>query len=349
MLSQRFVNDGVAKLALNEVQLQVRDKVTAKIRDGLYRLESVPCCVCGGTDFETLAEKDRYGLYLSVVICRECGLIQSNPRMTQESYASFYNKEYRLLYDSHTPGEWLFEYGLVKGRRIYRYLAKKQLLNGTPPFVVEVGCAAGGILHYFKGQGCQVKGVDLDGPAAAWGREKHGLDISRGTIHDLSFDRSPDLIIYADVLEHLCDPERELNRVAEILPKNGIVYIEMPGSKGLLWSWRDFMGILQNAHTYHFSLTSLSNLMGNHGFSLVAGNEFIYAAFKNTGQKQTFVSDYKSSMSYLRRWEKLHFLSRLPPGTLRSIPFTLFINALKRLRLYNLARSSYHVIRRKQY
>ncbi len=68
------------------------------MEEGIYSFEDVPCCVCGGRDFEPLSEKDRYGLYMPVVICRDCGLIQTNPRMTQESYNQFYELEYRKLY-----------------------------------------------------------------------------------------------------------------------------------------------------------------------------------------------------------------------------------------------------------
>ncbi len=57
----------------------------------MYSFEGVSCCICEEKNFELLSKKDRYGLYTPVVICKECGLIQVNPRMTQESYNQFYD------------------------------------------------------------------------------------------------------------------------------------------------------------------------------------------------------------------------------------------------------------------
>ena len=36
-------------------------------------------------DIEKLSEKDRYGLFMPVVICKKCGLVQTNPHMTEDS------------------------------------------------------------------------------------------------------------------------------------------------------------------------------------------------------------------------------------------------------------------------
>ena len=98
MLAKRFKYDGMPAITLNELQIKIKKQVERKIKEGVYSFEEVPCCVCDGKNFETLSKKDRYGLYVPVVICRDCVLIQMNPRMTQESYNQFYELEYRKLY-----------------------------------------------------------------------------------------------------------------------------------------------------------------------------------------------------------------------------------------------------------
>lgn len=124
MLSKRFVNDGKPNISLNELQWQMKKQIEDKISKGIYSFEAVPCCVCGGKRFEPLSEKDRYGLYLPVVICHDCGLVQANPRMTQQSYNQFYEIEYRKLYmGKDIPTNGFFNSQYWHGQKIYRYLA----------------------------------------------------------------------------------------------------------------------------------------------------------------------------------------------------------------------------------
>jgi len=123
MLSKRYRNDGKAIYPLNELQLAIKKQVQEKIARGIYQFESVPCVICKGNDFELLAEKDRYGLYMPVVICQQCGLIQTNPRMNQDSYNQFYRYEYRRLYNGvEVPTEHFFALEYRRGKAIYDYL-----------------------------------------------------------------------------------------------------------------------------------------------------------------------------------------------------------------------------------
>lgn len=116
MLSLRYDNDGKAQLKLNELQLRMKQQVEKKVKDGTYEFEEVPCPVCDGHSFEFLAKKDRYGLYMPVVICRDCGLIQTNPRMNQIAYNEFYNAEYRKLYGGkETPTDIFFRANTTRG------------------------------------------------------------------------------------------------------------------------------------------------------------------------------------------------------------------------------------------
>ena len=352
MLSKRYEDDGRPTYALNELQLVTKRQIGEKIKQGIYRFESVPCCICQRSDFELLSRKDRYGLYMPVVICRYCGLIQTNPRMNQDSYSQFYRQEYRKLYNGvEIPTEGFFAVEYKRGRAIYDYLIRKNILPGLSlrPFVLEVGCSAGGILHYFREKGCRVKGVDLDEEYVQYGRERHHLDLSVGTIHDVALCDTPDIIIYADVLEHILSPSSELIRVRQILSGQGVLYVELPGVKNLFPFYRDFIRLLQNAHTFHFSLATLVNLLELHGFRLVAGDEAIRSVFQKAEPSAHTVeikNDYVSAMCYLKRWEKLRMFFPFPPGEFNQLPKVVTLNVLVKLlkltRLYNFVAGIYH-------
>src|SRR4051812_4830952 len=79
-------------------------------------LVSVPCAVCGGTNFEPVFESTIADLndkaaaffsssrssagYLPIVRCRDCGLLQSNPRDDDATLARVYEGLQDRVYDS---------------------------------------------------------------------------------------------------------------------------------------------------------------------------------------------------------------------------------------------------------
>lgn len=54
MINSRYENDGKPGIPLNSLQISVLDAVNAKVKDGVYEFESVPCEQCGRTHSEKL-------------------------------------------------------------------------------------------------------------------------------------------------------------------------------------------------------------------------------------------------------------------------------------------------------
>lgn len=307
MLSPRYKFSDSSLLKLNSLQKETKDKLNQKIKEGRYKFEKVPCIVCGSEEFETIAEKDRYGLNNQVVVCKTCGLVQTNPRFTQETYNQFYNDEYRSLYEGEESAtDVFFRQQYFRGGIIYslvnRFKEFNQLQN---PFVLEVGCAAGGILKVFQERGCEIKGIDLGEEYMKFGREKYNLDLEIGTLESVVLKRKPDLIIYSNVMEHLTNLVAELNKIKNILSSNGLLFIEVPGVKNIHINYKsDFLLYLQNAHTYHFSLTSLQNIFYKTGFDVLYGDEYVRAVVKVGVEILNWENDYKQVVNYLNETEK---------------------------------------------
>ena len=304
MLDPRYDNDKEPLLELNALQLKMKRQVEQKVKDGIYKFEDVPCAVCDGSNFELLSQKDRYGLYMPVVICKDCGLIQTNPRMDQDAYNEFYDTEYRKLYVGvEKPTSDYFQGQYSRGREMFERLKTNNLLKASENmFVLEVGCGSGGILQYFKEQGCQVKGVDLGEAYIGYGINQHSLDLSVGTLDTLNLDKAPDLIIYSHVLEHVLTPNDELRKVYNSLSDEGLLYIEVPSVKNLMNKYSygmDFLRLMQNAHTYHFTPRSLCNLLGRNNFELVFSRtgQFLHSVFKK------IETEYSSMMQFLQKLE----------------------------------------------
>lgn len=342
MRLKRLENNGIPELKLNELQLSMKRQIEEKINQNKYVFETTNCPICEKDNFEELGEKDRYGLYYSTVICKDCGLIYNNPRMTQSSYDQFYNQEYRKLYGGiEKANEEFFARQQAKGERIYNFLEKNELLFNKEMFVFEVGCGAGGILQYFKRKGHLAKGLDLGEEYINYGKQKYNLDLEVGTLEKVDLDRKPDLIIYSHVLEHISDLDNEIKLIKKTSSRNTIIYIEVPGVMEIHKYYEmNILRYFQNAHIYHFTLTSLKNLMTKYGFKYINGNEFVMAVFKldESESENHLINDYNSAVSYIDQVENRRGLYNLTPAGLKKNTIKLILKLVDSLGLRTMLR-----------
>lgn len=342
MLDPRYADDARPLLHLSAAQQRAKRAVEEKVARGVYAFEHVPCAVCQGDRFRTLAQKDRCGLPTPVVVCRDCGLVQTNPRMTADAYRDYYNSAYRVLHDRESTPAQAFARERRRGRGIHAFLAQRGVLQRRPdrPLVVEVGCGAGGILAAFREAGCDVLGVDLAKDRLDYGRTEHGLDLVAGALADVRLDRAIDLVVYSHALEHVLDLDAELTRLSHVLAEDGLVHVEVPGIKRLEATYEDdLLRYLQNAHVSHFSLTTLTNLMEKHAYALVVGDEAVRAVFRRADSARTdWTNDYPAVVASLERAEQRRRTSIRPKAILR--------HALVRAGLFPIARSAARLLGR---
>lgn len=323
MLNARYSNDGKACIKLNSIQLEEKRHIDDYVASGFYTFESNTCVVCGCNDFEKLSEKDRYGLCLTVGICKECGLIQANPRMTQAAYNHFYTNYRRLYVGTEKPTEDYFQSRYRGGKATFDYLSEHVDIAGKS--ILEVGCGSGAILKYLHDSGATVKGIDLSSEYLSYGRERYAIDLSVSNLFDLPETQKFDIIIYSDVLEHILDPKCHLEKIKKLLKKDGVLYIRVPGIKNLFIPYfADFLKTLQNAHVYYFSLKTLKNLMHVNGYEMVCGDENIRSVWKLSNETQLKMNnEYEVSMTYLIKTEKKTFLRKVLPLALPVLQKTL--------------------------
>ena len=113
-----------------------------------------------------------------------------------------------------------------------------------------------------------------------------------------------DVVILADVLEHLDQPERVLEGVRSILTKDGIVIATVPASM-LLWSDRDvFLG-----HRKRYARREFAELLCASGFEVLHNN---YA----------FFSLYPPAFFFRKIWSRFSKKSgqKIEAGELREVP-----------------------------
>jgi glycosyltransferase involved in cell wall biosynthesis len=153
-----------------------------------------------------------------------------------------------------------------------------QLLDlvGPPPLnVLEIGSGQGELGHVLKLLGHHVVGVDCSTPKYELD-EYHQRDLSQGLGLDPS--RTFDVIVLADVLEHLSEPLKLLREAAAHLARDGRILVSVPNA--VHWSMRaqvamgkfDYMnkGILDRGHLRFFTKASASRLFREAGLQVAS-------------------------------------------------------------------------------
>lgn len=315
-----------------------------KISTGTYVFEERRCAICDGESFDILADHDRYGLPIQTAICCGCGLIQTNPDMRDADYIDFYTQHYRKLYIADLVGqpEDFFREEYWRGQRIVDYISRRVVIPKNA-LILEIGCGAGGILYAFAQRGYRVVGTDLGIDNMVHGR-KIGLDLRTGDLFDLDLQETPALIIYSHVLEHIREPGRTLQKVRELLGERGYLYIEVPGVKDVRHNLfqGDFLRTFHIAHIYNFSLRTLTNLLGKHGFERLEGDETVRSIFRLGKTQDTFESDYDDTLTYIKHtehWRDFYSWAFRRKSAVRNVFYwmrSVLIGMLRRMGLYEL-------------
>jgi SAM-dependent methyltransferase len=117
--------------------------------------------------------------------------------------------------------------------------------------VLDIGCSTGSLLALLKERGQEALGVEIDGEAAAMGRER-GLDIRIGSIADpavLAGLRALGpfgAILCMDVLEHLTEPWKSLQEIRPLLADGGFLFCTLPN----VAFWRVRWGFMKGRFDY---------------------------------------------------------------------------------------------------
>jgi 2-polyprenyl-3-methyl-5-hydroxy-6-metoxy-1,4-benzoquinol methylase len=146
--------------------------------------------------------------------------------------------------------------------------------------VLDVGCADGDVGRLLQETGNRVSGLDRDEEAA----EKARADLERVVVADLDTSSlldhfeaaSFDVVVLADVLEHLREPERALREATELLRDGGRLVLSVPNvAHGALrlallqgrWTYTA-AGLLDRTHLHFFTRTSLLQLLEGVGLAV---------------------------------------------------------------------------------
>ena len=151
-------------------------------------------------------------------------------------------------------------------------------LVGTGKRVLDVGCSTGYLAQDLVQAGNRVSGVEIEAEAAEKARPVlEQLVIGDLDVMDISDElpkKSFDVIIFADVLEHLKDPVRTLSQSKELLDEGGYAVLSIPNVAhaavrlALLQGRFEYrpVGLLDETHLRFFTRSTHEDLLHEAGF-----------------------------------------------------------------------------------
>ncbi len=174
---------------------------------------------------------------------------------------------------SNSPGKYSYLYRAESWHQHKRIVH----LVGVGKKVLDVGCASGYLAGRFKRNGCFVVGIEVDPEAAEEAKGNCDVVIN-GDVEQLAQStfagESFDVIVYADILEHLRHPEVVLRLQRRWLSRKGFVIVSLPNVAFIGIRLRLLLGqfyytdvgILDRTHLRFYTLKTARALLSGSGY-----------------------------------------------------------------------------------
>ena len=265
-----------------------------------YKLECIPCYLCGSIDSEvwTVAKDLLHKTPgdFRIVQCSNCGLVYLNPRPTVETIPFLYPEDYgpyqafrrrkkrRLGRIHHLILSNFYNYpgprSTLQKLVLWPFYLRSKWYNKKIKIIpykgegklLDVGCGNGAFLYSMKELSWEVCGVEPDEKAVQYIHKELGLkNVKDGLLMDQRYeDQQFDVITLWHSLEHMPNPREVLEEIHRILRPDGLLLIAVPNIKSYAAQrFKDLWYALDAPrHLIHFSPETLSYLLNETGFSI---------------------------------------------------------------------------------
>jgi SAM-dependent methyltransferase len=174
---------------------------------------SRPCPACGAAEPRPFAEKNTH----RVVRCGRCATLYTGDAV-QKMYDDLYAEE-----NPHYPP----------------FLTKRldDIVAGFAPSrrtgrLLEVGFGDGELLEAARRAGWIVSGIELARPAVERARRR-GIDAIHGALTEAPYEAEFDVVVAAEILEHVSDVRPLLDGIVRVLRPGGLFWATTPHGRGI--------------------------------------------------------------------------------------------------------------------
>ena len=236
----------------------------------MHRILSCP--LCGSANLQTQLLTTDYtttGDSFTIERCTSCQFLLTNPQPTSEELPKYYQSESYVSHKENSKGLLETVYSIARKFTLSwkLELIKKHSLHTNS--LLDLGCGAGDFLRLCQEKNISIAGVEPSPIARAIAQKKVSTQIHT----DLSmFDSTVDVITAWHVIEHIPQLSETIHHLHQSLNKNGTMFIAVPNHEsydaqkyGNHWAAYDVP-----RHLWHFSKQTMTKLVTERGFDLIA-------------------------------------------------------------------------------
>jgi ubiquinone/menaquinone biosynthesis C-methylase UbiE len=212
-------------------------------------------------------------------VCPDCGTWVLDPRPEPADlgpyYAHYYSEkeleDRRAAFKKHRP-EVALGVDRLRALDAVARLKKSGATLDAETRLLDTGCGAGGFARAFRDlTGAQARGLDFNPRCAEFCAEVHQLEVDTGELAAQAYAAASfDVVSSWHCLEHVYDPQAELNELARITRSGGFLVMEVPTPSPWARLFRGRWFFLQApTHLYHLRPSALRQLVEAAGWEPV--------------------------------------------------------------------------------
>jgi len=210
------------------------------------------CLVCNSIDLKPLKGYESTHLCK----CQSCGFVFAQAIPTQQ--------ELEKHYEGYSRNDYLSPVTIKRYHELLDYFEQFRKTGK----LIDVGCGIGYFLEEAKKRGWEVFGTEYTDEAIKICESK-GITMKKGKLNPNSFEpESFDVITNFEVIEHINNPQEEIQNFNQILRKGGLAYITTPNWNALL-RYRlkaAYNVIVYPEHLSYYTPKTLKRLFKSKGF-----------------------------------------------------------------------------------
>jgi len=258
--------------------------------------KSIKCRICNSSSINIffLRVSEKYFLRK----CEKCDFIFPNiDCINIENYPEKVYSEYDLTNLSKDSFKFNKYRNIKLAKERFDYCYNKNFKNNNKK-VLEIGFGEGNFLKYLQKNKIYYEGFEFSKNLFIKAK-KNKLNVSFGDISNLK-DNSFDLVVMFDVIEHLVNPVKTINKIYKILRNNGLLVFYTPHINSLGF---ELMGKYQNLIQpfYHLNFFSNKNIK-----MLASKNNFKILKFETKGLDLIdffLMHEAKDNVNYTKKFQ----------------------------------------------
>ena len=223
--------------------------------------EGIRCCVCGNEDASAFEPRHRFPSF-EVVACRQCGFLFIPPYYRKKvAYQQYKSADVTAAVRAGT--NWVkIQRHKLRFRFIRKYIQKGRLF--------DLGAGWGHFMLAGKELGYQVEGIEIAEQPYRYCVEDLKLPVRHIDFFEMNESEKFDVVTMWDVLEHIDQADRFLQKCARITASGGYLFLQVPQidsyvarKQGTDWK---MMGL---DHVNYFSKDTIRRILERNGYELL--------------------------------------------------------------------------------